>query len=160
MSTITIDDAGCWIEATINGKAVQIDLAELQDQLWDIERAHRQDPWRCRNRDCGAEFVPTSEQQRTYDENEVIACPCCDLSYLPQVNGEQPIPATVPPQAFLDSVKRLLVERYGVPRLTRDGAGQFYAIVAEKLNELKKTTSTMHESPFGSVSHPEDGPPL
>lgn len=143
-NVIEINDVDCFGEFKLNGHQFTVDLAELQDRLWDIERQHNSDPWRCR--DCGQDWLPAKDEQRYLDERGELPCPACGST------------STVPPQGFLDDVAKMLIRDYGVPRVGRNGAGQFYQAVAGKLTDLKKTNSTPAGSLFGTgESTPEIG---
>lgn len=147
-NALTIDDAGCWIDATVNGHSFSVDLAELQDELWDIERKHAKDPYRCRA--CGEEFVPEKEDLRQFDEYQALACPFCELRWMPSDDPTaEPEACCAAPQMFLDDVKKLLTEKYGAPRVSRHGAGEFYKFAAQKLADLKKTSETSPASSTG-----------
>lgn len=52
--------------------------------------------------------------------------------------------------SYLDDVAKLIVGKYGAPRCSKAGAGQFYNLVVARVNDAKKKNTSTPQSPAGS----------
>lgn len=146
MPALDLTDSDTFLEITIDGAALTVDLAKAMDELRKIDNRHAADPWNCGA--CGRDWTPSADHLRMLAEKrrdgltiadvDKVRCPACSSD-----NAN-------PPQEFLDDVASLLV-KWGAKRCGRFGAAAFYTKATGAMADLKKNSTQLAESPTGTA---------
>jgi dihydroorotate dehydrogenase len=123
--TIKLDENSIWLKFEVGGASFEVEAFEAVNLLAEIDREHADDPNSCLK--CKSKF--NVEADGVLDN---IVCPSCGA----RGNDVQPA------QDFLDDVAKLIVERWGAKRCSRNEAGQFYNVIVAKTEEAKKNIGT------------------
>ncbi len=131
-----------WARFTLAGVQFEVEIFEASDMLADIDRKHIADPHTCMNKTCGQQFQVPPEM---FGETDEYRCPKC---------GGDKIQVS---QVFLDDVKILLRDKFGVTRCARGEAARFYNAIIQATEDQKKSIMTRLESDIGSTLTQADG---
>lgn len=146
---INLDNESIWLTFAVHGVEFEIEAFDAADTLSEIDTRHLKDPHTCLN--CRTEFQISAD---IYGQTEYYKCAAC---------GQQYEEAGVPTgkirlsQKFLDDVVKWLREAFGVKRMSRSEAAQFYNTVTENTSAAKKNLEQSLTSAIGSISTQPDG---
>ena len=139
---VDLGEDSIWAQFKLAGTEFEIEVFEAHDLLAEIDRKHMADPQSCAK--CKIQFVVPEDKLGQTDD---YICPGC---------GSKEI---IVSQVFLDDVKILLREKFGVKRCARGEAAKFYTAIINYVETAKKNISTRLGLDSGCTLTPADSPP-
>lgn len=120
---IDLGEDSIWLRFKIAGMEFETEAFEAEDVLAENDRKHISDPHTCGEITCKYIFSLPPEM---FGKTDQYACPKC---------GSKKV---IISQLFLDGVKKILCDRFGVPRCSRGEAANFYNAVVKSTDAAKK----------------------
>ena len=113
-----------WGTFELDGQEYEFELWESQEFLAEITNRHQDDMNDCLEPNCRVQF---STPQGERPDGWKLTCSKC---------GSENVR---PDQEWVDEIKQMLKEKYGVPRCSRNEARQFRELVEDAIQLEKKT---------------------